>query len=73
MAKENIGRMRHRCNTHCHSGLATSASVPGGVNQDNGVPVLIQQGMFDVFSISSLAALCFSLTALIIFLAILTT
>ncbi|KAL7172445.1 hypothetical protein ACSBR2_032022 [Camellia fascicularis] len=53
--------------------FATSASVPGGVNQDNGVPVLIQQGMFDVFSISSLAALCFSLTALIIFLAILTT
>ncbi|CAL5427611.1 unnamed protein product [Camellia sinensis] len=53
--------------------FATSASIPGGVNQDNGVPVLIQQGMFDVFSISSLAALCFSLTALIIFLAILTT
>ncbi|KAL7200753.1 hypothetical protein ACSBR1_032643 [Camellia fascicularis] len=53
--------------------FATSASVPGGVNQDNGVPVLIQQRMFDVFSISSLAALCFSLTALIIFLAILTT
>ncbi|KAI7983674.1 Ankyrin repeat-containing protein NPR4 [Camellia lanceoleosa] len=53
--------------------FATSASVPGGVNQNNGVPVLVEQGMFDVFSISSLAALCFSLTALIIFLAILTT
>ncbi|XP_028121599.1 uncharacterized protein LOC114318833 [Camellia sinensis] len=53
--------------------FATSASVPGGVNGQNGEPVLRQERMFDVFSISSLFALCFSLIALITFLAILTT
>ncbi|CAL5427709.1 unnamed protein product [Camellia sinensis] len=53
--------------------FATSASVPGGVSGRNGEPVLTQQGMFDVFAISSLTALCFSLTAAIMFLSILTS
>ncbi|KAL7200761.1 hypothetical protein ACSBR1_032650 [Camellia fascicularis] len=42
--------------------FATSASVPGSVNGKNGEPILKQQRMFEVFAISSLVALCFSLT-----------
>ncbi|KAL7219982.1 hypothetical protein ACSBR2_012944 [Camellia fascicularis] len=53
--------------------FATSASVPGGVQGRNGEPVLKQQVMFEVFAIASLVALCFSFTATIMFLSILTS
>ncbi|KAI8011709.1 Serine/threonine-protein phosphatase 6 regulatory ankyrin repeat subunit B [Camellia lanceoleosa] len=53
--------------------FATSASVPGGVEGRNGEPVLRQQGMFEVFAIASLVALCFSCTSAIMFLSILTS
>ncbi|CAL5419640.1 unnamed protein product [Camellia sinensis] len=53
--------------------FATSANVPGGVNGKNGEPNLKQQRMFEVFAISSLVALCFSLTAVVMFLSILTS
>ncbi|KAH7573044.1 hypothetical protein JRO89_XS03G0057200 [Xanthoceras sorbifolium] len=51
---------------------ATSATVPGGVDQKSGKPVLKNAITFNIFAISSLVALCFSVTALVFFLAILT-
>ncbi|KAK7305080.1 hypothetical protein VNO77_42979 [Canavalia gladiata] len=51
--------------------FATSSTVPGGT--DNGKPELEGQPPFDVFAIASLIGLCFSVTALIMFLAILTS
>ncbi|XP_059630068.1 ankyrin repeat-containing protein ITN1-like [Cornus florida] len=53
--------------------FATSATVPGGADQDTGVPILGSEPAFVVFSISSLIALCYSVTALVFFLAILTS
>ncbi|XP_058093535.1 ankyrin repeat-containing protein ITN1-like [Magnolia sinica] len=53
--------------------FATSATVPGGLRQDKGEPVLEGQPIFDVFAITSLVALCFSITSLTIFLTILTS
>ncbi|CAK9147013.1 unnamed protein product [Ilex paraguariensis] len=53
--------------------FATSATVPGGVKQDSGVPTLENEPAFNVFAVSSLIALCFSVTAVVMFLAILTS
>lgn len=53
--------------------FATSSTIPGGVNEESGHPVLEKKPMFRVFSISSIVALCFSVTALVFFLAILTS
>ncbi|KAK9201610.1 hypothetical protein WN944_016816 [Citrus x changshan-huyou] len=53
--------------------FATSATVPGGVKEDSGEPTLENQPAFNVFAISSLVALCFSVTAVVMFLAILTS
>ncbi|GLT36367.1 hypothetical protein SLA2020_107510 [Shorea laevis] len=52
--------------------FATSTAVPGGV-KDSGKPTLEFEPAFDVFAISSLIALCFSVTAVVMFLAILTS
>lgn len=52
--------------------FATSATIPGGAN-DEGQPHLEHHPAFDVFSIASLVSLCFSVTALVFFLAILTS
>ncbi|XP_059436131.1 uncharacterized protein LOC132169058 [Corylus avellana] len=53
--------------------FATSSAVPGGVNQDSGTPTLENQPAFNIFAIASLVALCFSVTAVVMFLAILTS
>ncbi|XP_058092412.1 ankyrin repeat-containing protein NPR4-like [Magnolia sinica] len=53
--------------------FATSATVPGGLRQDKGEPVLEGQPIFNVFAITSLVALCFSITSLTIFLTVLTS
>ncbi|XVF65165.1 hypothetical protein PTKIN_Ptkin09bG0224800 [Pterospermum kingtungense] len=53
--------------------FATASNIPGGVNQETGKPVLRDEPAFGVFAISSLVALCFSVTALVFFLAILTS
>ncbi|KAK4425270.1 hypothetical protein Salat_1720900 [Sesamum alatum] len=53
--------------------FATSATVPGGLDQKTGHPVLEDHTAFDVFSITSLVALCLSVTALVFFLAIITS
>ena len=53
--------------------FASATTVPGGVKQESGTPTLENQPAFDVFAISSLVALCFSVTALVMFLSILTS
>ncbi|XP_062109137.1 uncharacterized protein LOC133819807 isoform X2 [Humulus lupulus] len=53
--------------------FATSATVPGGINEEKGVPNLESQPAFNAFALTSLAALCFSVTALVFFLSILTS
>ncbi|XP_057964682.1 uncharacterized protein LOC131155503 isoform X2 [Malania oleifera] len=52
--------------------FATSATVPGG-NSKNGKPRFEHQPAFNVFAVSSLIALCCSVTAVIMFLSILTS
>ncbi|KAK7253004.1 hypothetical protein RIF29_37367 [Crotalaria pallida] len=51
--------------------FATSGSVPGGT--EKGKPSLADKPEFEAFAISSLVGLCFSVTALIMFLSILTS
>ncbi|XP_022866466.1 ankyrin repeat-containing protein NPR4-like [Olea europaea var. sylvestris] len=53
--------------------FATSATVPGGLKEDTGHPVLENQTEFDVFSITSLVALILAVTALVFFLSIITS
>ncbi|KAK6122740.1 hypothetical protein DH2020_043520 [Rehmannia glutinosa] len=53
--------------------FATSATVPGGLNDRTGYPNMQNHTAFDLFSISSLIALCLSVTALVFFLAIITS
>ncbi|XP_004491094.1 uncharacterized protein [Cicer arietinum] len=52
--------------------FATASSVPGGTT-DEGTPTLEGKPEFDIFTISSLVGLCFSVTGLIMFLTILTS
>ncbi|KAG2697023.1 hypothetical protein I3760_07G086900 [Carya illinoinensis] len=52
--------------------FTTSTTVPGGF-ETNGIPALENKPGFDLFAVSSLVALCFSITALVMFLAILTS
>ncbi|KAL5542577.1 hypothetical protein UlMin_010287 [Ulmus minor] len=53
--------------------FATSATVPGGLDENTGKPILADKPAFDAFAIASLVALCFSITALVFFLSILTS
>lgn len=53
--------------------FTTSTNVPGGINEHNGKPLLEKHGEFEIFAISSLIALCCSVTALAFFLSILTS
>ncbi|KAG8485510.1 hypothetical protein CXB51_019063 [Gossypium anomalum] len=53
--------------------FATSTTVPGGVKSESGKPTLENHPAFDVFAVSSLIALCFSVTAVVMFLSILTS
>ncbi|XP_018506115.2 uncharacterized protein LOC103960143 isoform X1 [Pyrus x bretschneideri] len=53
--------------------FATSTTVPGGVDERSGTPNLENQPAFEIFAIASLVALCFSVTAMVMFLAILTS
>jgi Domain of unknown function len=51
----------------------SASTVPGGPKQDSGYPILGQTPYFQAFAISSLVALCSSVTSLIMFLTILTS
>ncbi|XXG52130.1 hypothetical protein AAC387_Pa03g0525 [Persea americana] len=52
---------------------ASATTVPGGDNQNNGIPILKGEPSFDTFIIASLVALCFSVTSLTMFLSVLTS
>ncbi|XP_028758448.1 uncharacterized protein LOC114717478 [Neltuma alba] len=51
--------------------FATSSNIPGGNDDKTGKPTLEGHDGFDIFAITALIALCFSVTALIMFLSIL--
>ncbi|KAG6703550.1 hypothetical protein I3842_07G089600 [Carya illinoinensis] len=53
--------------------FATSATVPGGFKGDSGIPALQTKPEFDLFAISSLLALSFSIISLVMFLSIITS
>ncbi|XP_028769167.1 uncharacterized protein LOC114726664 [Neltuma alba] len=53
--------------------FATAATVPGGFIPETGEPILEDRREFQLFAISSLMALGFSITALVMFLSILTS
>ncbi|KAL8530504.1 hypothetical protein ACS0TY_007514 [Phlomoides rotata] len=53
--------------------FATSATVPGGLKQDTGVPSLEHKPIFIVSAISSLVALSSSMVSVVMFLGILTS
>ncbi|TKY71892.1 Ankyrin repeat domain-containing protein 6 [Spatholobus suberectus] len=53
--------------------FATSTTVPGGVQESTGTPTLEDRPAFSAFAISSLIALCCSVTSLALFLSILTS
>ncbi|XP_058782201.1 uncharacterized protein LOC131656518 isoform X1 [Vicia villosa] len=53
--------------------FATSSTVPGGNKSDTGEPTLEGKPAFDAFAMCSITGLCFSVTALIMFLSILTS
>ncbi|XP_061364139.1 uncharacterized protein LOC133307613 [Gastrolobium bilobum] len=53
--------------------FATCSSIPGGNKGDTGEPALEGKPAFEAFGISSVFGLCFSVTALIMFLSILTS
>ncbi|XP_038887556.1 uncharacterized protein LOC120077673 isoform X2 [Benincasa hispida] len=53
--------------------FATSATVPGGNDQNQGTPLLHGKPAFNIFAIASLIALCCSVTSLVMFLSILTS
>ncbi|GMN48856.1 hypothetical protein TIFTF001_018027 [Ficus carica] len=53
--------------------FASSTTFPGGTDCRSGKPTLENQTSFQLFAISSLIALCFSVTSLNMFLAILTS
>ncbi|KAK1558622.1 hypothetical protein Q3G72_004693 [Acer saccharum] len=50
-----------------------SSTVPGGIKEENGMPTLENQTAFNIFAIASLVALSSSVSAVILFLAILTS
>ena len=52
--------------------FATATTVPGGVHEQTGIPTLEGTTAFKVFAISSLIALACSVTALALFLSVLT-
>ncbi len=53
--------------------FTTSTTIPGDLNKQSGVPNLESHRPLTIFAIASLVALCFSITALFLFLAILTS
>ncbi|KAL8513655.1 hypothetical protein ACS0TY_012952 [Phlomoides rotata] len=53
--------------------FATCSQVPGGLKEGLGMPTLQHDTAFSIFAIFSLVALCFSVTSIIMFLAVLTS
>ncbi|CAA3029190.1 Death-associated kinase 1 [Olea europaea subsp. europaea] len=53
--------------------FATSSTFPGGFKEESDKPTFANEPAFNIFSVASLVALCFSVTSVIMFLAILTS
>ncbi|KAL8088168.1 uncharacterized protein LOC141696718 [Apium graveolens] len=53
--------------------FAAAYTVPGGSNPENGSPVLVNQTFFVVFTVSDVLSLASTLTAVVVFLSILTS
>ncbi|RDX58033.1 hypothetical protein CR513_62683, partial [Mucuna pruriens] len=53
--------------------FTTSTAIPGGPDQNTGFPLLQGRTAFNIFAVASLVALCSSVTALVLFLSILTS
>ncbi|KAK7332227.1 hypothetical protein VNO80_28976 [Phaseolus coccineus] len=53
--------------------FTTSTAIPGGPDQNTGYPLLEGRPAFNIFAVASLVALCSSVTALVLFLSILTS
>ncbi|QCD77030.1 hypothetical protein DEO72_LG1g652 [Vigna unguiculata] len=53
--------------------FATSTAIPGGPDQRTGYPLFEGRPAFNIFAMTSLVALCSSVTALVLFLSILTS
>ncbi|KAK7245726.1 hypothetical protein RIF29_40575 [Crotalaria pallida] len=53
--------------------FSTSTSIPGGPDQNNGIPLLQRRFAFKLFALASLVALCSSVTSLVLFLSILSS
>ncbi|KAG6671216.1 hypothetical protein I3843_Q008400 [Carya illinoinensis] len=53
--------------------FATAATIPGGFNQNNGTPMYESQPAFYIFAISSLFALFFSVTSVVMFYALMSS
>lgn len=53
--------------------FAAYATVPGGLDSNTGLPILEKQTIFHVFAISSLIALCFSVSSVVMFLVFFTS
>jgi len=53
--------------------FTTSTAIPGGPDQESGIPLLLKKPAFKLYAVASLVALCSSVTALILFLSILTS
>ncbi|AES64276.1 putative ankyrin repeat-containing domain, PGG domain-containing protein [Medicago truncatula] len=53
--------------------FTTSTAIPGGPDQESGMPLLLEKPAFKLYAVASLVALCSSVTALVLFLSILTS
>ncbi|KAL7216041.1 hypothetical protein ACSBR1_028064 [Camellia fascicularis] len=53
--------------------FAAAYTIPGGPNQNTGIPLLLDQPFFVVFTMTDVLSLTFALTSVIIFLSILTS
>ncbi|OIW14049.1 hypothetical protein TanjilG_11394 [Lupinus angustifolius] len=53
--------------------FATSSTLPGGVQEGTGHPTLEKKPAFTVFAMTSLFALCCSVTSVVVFLSVLTS
>ncbi|XP_015958584.1 uncharacterized protein LOC107482568 isoform X1 [Arachis duranensis] len=53
--------------------FTTSTAIPGGPDQNTGIPLLRGRPAFHVFAVASLIALCSSVTSLVLFLSVLTS
>ncbi|XP_078178699.1 uncharacterized protein LOC144572859 [Carex rostrata] len=76
LIKEGIKGLTNTCQLSCSVVAAlfvafqSVSAVPGGVAEQFGFPILIKKTVFQLFAISSVLSLCFSVTSVFVFLSI---